>query len=358
MNRGINLSSITILLIIFVCSNSYAQKRRYKRPPRGEHKITHYHGGAVNDLRGATKSVFFGVSINAMNYFGDIAPAPKKLSTDIGFTRSGFGLVVGRKFHAHTAIRAGFNIGKITGDDFDTADPAEGTSLGRYQRNLHFENTIKELSLGFEFDLFPNRGGVNSRFPINPYIFVGLAVFSHDPKAVVPDTDLQGNPFPNAGKTVSLRDLGTEGQTLGIDSFPKKYGKIQLAIPIGFGVKFRLIDNFDAHIEFGLRQLFFDYIDDVGGRYPDLGQFDNELTRALTDRGSEPTSTLSDKTRDTNFYNVSTVQASDGVTYNRGPNYQPDGIRGGSKDNDFYLVTSLRFIYYPKSKKVRRGKFR
>lgn len=358
MNRGIVLKFVAIFFILVVCSETYAQKRRYKRPPAGEHKLTHYHGGRVNDLRPATKSVFFGVSINAMNYFGDIAPAPKKLSTDIGFTRSGFGVVVGRKFHAHTSIRAGFNIGKITGDDLDTADPTEGTSLGRYQRNLHFENTLKEFSLGFEFDLFANRGGVNSRFPINPYIFVGLAVFSHNPKAVVPATDLLGNAFPNAGTKVSLRDLGTEGQNLGIDSLPGKSGKIQLAIPIGFGVKFKLIDNLDAHLEFGLRQLFFDYIDDVGGRYVDLGDLDSELARALTDRGSETTSALSDKTRDTNFYNVSTFQGSDGVTYNRGPNYQPNGIRGGAKDNDFYLVTSLRIIYFPKSKKVRRGKFR
>ena len=119
-----------------------------------------------------------------------------------------------------------------------------------------------------------------------------------------------------------------------------------------------MIKNLDAHLEFGLRQLFFDYIDDVGGRYVDLALLDNELARALTDRGSEATSALSGKTRDTNFYNVSTFQGSDGVNYNRGPNYIPDGIRGGAKDNDFYLVTSLRIIYYPTGKKVRRGKFR
>ena len=116
--------------------------------------------------------------------------------------------------------------------------------------------------------------------------------------------------------------------------------------------------NFDAHLEFGLRQLFFDYIDDVGGRYVDLGLLDNELARALTDRGSEATSALSGKVRDTNFYNTSTFVASDGVTYTRGPNYQPGGVRGGSKDNDFYLVTSLRIIYFLTSKNVRRGKFR
>ncbi len=301
MNRGIILKFVAVFFILIVCSDVYAEKRRYKRSSVGEHKLTHYHGGCVNDLRPATKSVFFGVSTNAMNYFGNIAPAPKKSTTDIGFTRPGCGVVVGRKFHAHTPMRAGFNIGKITGNDLDTADPEEGTSLGRYQRNLHFENSIKEFSLGFEFDLFANRSGVNFRCPINPYIFVGLAVFSHDPQAVVPATDLLGNPFANAGRKASWRNLGTEGQNLGIDSLPEKHGKIQLAIPTGFGVKFRLTENLDAHLEFGLRQLFFDYIDGVGGRYVDLGSLDSELARSLTDRGSEATSALSGKTRDANF---------------------------------------------------------
>ena len=113
-------------------------------------------------------------------------------------------------------------------------------------------------------------------------------MFSHDPKAVVPATDLLGNPLPNAGQKVSLRDLGTEGQNLGADSLPGKYSKVQLAIPVGFGAKFRILNDFDAILEFGLRQLFFDYIDDVSGRYVDLGDLDSELARALVDRGSEP----------------------------------------------------------------------
>ena len=323
MNRGIILTFIAILLGIVVTHDAYAQRRRYKRPPAKEHKIASYHGGRVNDLRGEAKSLFIGLSFNAMNYFGDIAPAPKKLSTDIGFTRSGFGVVVGRKFHPNASIRAGFNIGTLTGDDLDTADPTEETSLGRFQRNPHFENTLKEFSLGLEFDLFPNYGGTNSRFPINPYIFIGAAVFSYNPKGVVPENDLLGNPFPNAGDKVSLRDLGTEGQNIGVDSLPGKYSKLQLAIPVGFGVKFRLLDDFDAHIEFGLRQLFFDYIDDVSGNYVDLGLLDSEIARALADRGTELTSAFSGKVRDPNFYTVTTFTASDGVTYNRGSNYAP-----------------------------------
>ena len=85
MKRGIIFVLITTLTsLTFVHQNS-AQKRRYKRPPAKEHKLTHYRGGRVNDLRAEAKNTFIGISLNAMNYFGDIAPAPKKLSTDIGF---------------------------------------------------------------------------------------------------------------------------------------------------------------------------------------------------------------------------------------------------------------------------------
>lgn len=347
-----------LLAGIFLADEADAQRRRYKRPPSKEYKITHYRGGRVNDLRSEAKNFYVGFSVNAMNYFGDISPAPKKLSTDIGFTRAGFGITAGKKFHPNASIRAGFNIGKIRADDAETADPTEENSLGRFQRNLHFENTIKEFSLGLELDLFPNYGGINSRFPINPYIFIGGAIFAHDPKAVVPETDLLGNPFDNAGEKVSLRDLGTEGQNTGIDSLPGKYGKVQFAIPIGVGVKVRILGNLDANLEFGLRQLFFDYLDDVSGRYPDLGSLDSELARALVDRGTETTSALSGTVRDTNFYSVSSFRASDGVTYAKGINYAPGGVRGGSKDNDFYLVTALRLVYYIQSGGSTRGKFR
>jgi len=359
MKRFSIFAIIVILISLLVVDYSEAQRRKYRRPPSKEYKITHYSGGRVNDLRGEAKNIFIGVSINAMNYFGDIAPAPKKLSTDIGFTKSGIGLTIGKKFHPNVAVRLGANIGKITADDLDTADPTSEDSRGRYTRNLHFENTIKEINLGFEFDLFPNYGGIGSRFPINPYIFVGAAVFLHNPKGVVPENDLLGNPLENAGDKVSLRELGTEGQLTNIDSLPGQYSKLQFAIPIGIGIKFRLVKNFDAHLEFGLRQLFFDYIDDVSTNNVDLGALDSELARALAERGSETSSALSGTARDNTFYSTGTFTSPiTGDTYTVGENYSAGGVRGGSKDNDFYLITSLRFVYYISGKNVRRAKFR
>ncbi|MEQ9425454.1 MAG: DUF6089 family protein [Cyclobacteriaceae bacterium] len=359
MRRLIYTSCGLVLLSILCADYAEAQRRRYKRPAN-DRNIAKYKGGRVNDLRGEAKNVFVGVSINAMNYFGDITPLPKRLSTDIGFTRSGFGVEIGKKFHPNASARIGFNYGKIEASDFDTADPTEGSSgLGRYQRNLSFENTITELSLGFEFDLFPNYGGIGSRFNINPYIFIGLAGFTHDPKAIAPANDLFGNPLAEAGQLVSLRDLGTEGQNTGIDSLPGKYSKIQLAIPVGIGVKAKLLTNLDVQLEFGLRQLFTDYLDDVSGKDVELSLLDSELARALAERGTETTDVVSGDTRDTNFYSQVTYRSPhNGEVYNIGQEYSPGSVRGNIKDNDFYLVTQLRLVYYIQKGSKRRAKFR
>lgn len=203
--------------------------------------------------------------------------------------------------------------------------------------------------MGLEFDLFPNYGGIGSRFPVNPYVFIGLAIFSHNPKAKAPDTDLLGNPLAEAGKFVSLRDLETEG---------KKYSKIQMAIPVGLGVKVRLIQNLDAQLEFGLRQLFFDYIDDVSKDNIELSLLDSELARAMAERGAETTDVVTGKTRDPQYFTVSGYKAQDGMTYSVGANYTVGEVRGSPKDNDFYLVSQLRIVYYLSGKNVRRAKFR
>ncbi|MDA0193465.1 MAG: hypothetical protein O2887_01985 [Bacteroidetes bacterium] len=98
MKRLVFLFVTTVIISVAFCDLAIAQNRRYKRP-KGSSVTSNYRGGSVHDLRSEAKNWFVGVSINAMNYFGDISPAPKKLSTDIGFTKSGFGIVGGKKFH-------------------------------------------------------------------------------------------------------------------------------------------------------------------------------------------------------------------------------------------------------------------
>lgn len=345
-----------------VCvTDSYGQKRRYGYKKSRNKKYSNYSGGRTS-YRGVGNTKYWtaGFSLNAMNYFGDLSPTPKKFSTDLSFTRAGFGLTGSRMIYPGIFLRLGYNFGSIKGDDFSAADPnGDNSTRGRYARNLHFKNNIHELSLGFEADLIPNNGGARGRFPINPYLFAGVAVFSHSPKAIAPDTDQAGNPIDQAGQWVDLRSLGTEGQnldTLGI----KPYGKFSFAIPVGVGVKVRLPGNFDLNVEVGLRKLFTDHIDDVSGNYVDLALFDDPLARALSERGAETIAAMEGQTRDAQFYNVGSWNTVDGGAFIAGENYNPTGEapRGGSADNDMYLVTQIRLVYIFDQAGVTRGKFR
>lgn len=352
-----NLLTSFILLLLIVCvTDSYGQRRRYGYNKSRNKKYSNYSGGRTS-YRGVGNTKYWtaGFSLNAMNYFGDLSPTPKKFSTDLSFTRAGFGITGSRMVYPGIFLRVGYNLGSIRGDDFSAADKTgDESSRGRYARNLHFKNTIHELSVGFEADLIPNNGGARGRLPINPYMFVGVAVYSHSPKAIAPDTDQAGNALEQAGQWVNLRDLGTEGQhldTLGL----KPYSKFGLAIPVGVGVKVRLPANFDLNFEVGLRKLFTDYLDDVSGNYVDLALFDDPLARAMSERGAETIAALEGQTRDTQYYNTA-----DWGGYRVGENYSPSGEspRGGSADKDWYLITQLRIVYIFDQKGVTRGKFR
>ena len=351
-----------ILVLFFACvTDSYGQKRRYGYNKSRNKKYSNYSGGRTSYKGvGNTKYWTAGFSLNAMNYFGDLAPTPKKLSTDLSFTRAGFGITGSRMIYPGIFLRLGYNFGSIKGDDFSAADASseDASTRGRYLRNLHFKNNIHELSVGFEADLIPNNGGARGRFPINPYMFVGVAVFSHAPKAKAPATDQAGNALEQAGEWVDLRSLGTEGQqldTLGL----KPYSKFNLAIPIGAGVKVRLPGNFDLNFEVGLRKLFTDYIDDVSNAYVDFDLFTDPLARAMSERGAETTSASTGQDRGLNLTNGGGDIAITGP-YTHGSGYGPgvENSRGGSSDKDMYLVTQLRIVYIFDQKGVTRGKFR
>jgi len=200
------------------------------------------------------------------------------------------------------------------------------------------------------FDLKENPYTYLGRPTWTPYAFIGFAIFHHNPKARVPDYDTQtGLPFENAGDWISLQPLGTEGQnTKGYNNKP--YARIQPAIPIGLGMKFRIADQYDLSVEIGLRYLFFDYIDDVSGGYVDMGVFDDPVARSMSDRSQEKAGGKDSKPRDFSIIDAittkQTYQGKDGNTYTvfhgYGSDKHPSNIRGYIDDRDIYIITSIR----------------
>ena len=297
------------------------------------------------------------LSLNALNYYGDLAPSPSRFSTDISFTRPAIGISVSQRLGPRYTLLGGFMYGTLRGSDFSSADANDqANGKFRYYRNLSFRNSIKELSAVAIFDLYENQHTYLSRVKWTPFAFGGLAVFHHNPQAIAPLWGLDNETLPEAGKWVSLHKLGTEGQHANLEPTDANYGikpykLIQLAIPMGVGVRFKLHDVVDFSAEVGFRYLFTDYIDDVSRNYVDLGVFENELARALSYRSNELP--IADITR-------IPVTARNGVTYNVIEGYgheYPTNIRGKKGNNDIYMVTTFRLSHIV-GKTMHRAKFR
>jgi hypothetical protein len=367
---------IYILLGLFLMTafSADAQRRnKYSKKKKRNKSVSNYHGGRSH---GRFKPYSYaGVNVNALNYYGDLAPTSGIASSDVSFTRPGFGFNMGSKVSPSIALRGGLNWGRIAASD-NSADPDIDPDKGggRYQRNLSFRNDIYELQLGAEFYFMPNHGGANARLPFNGYFFVGGALFYHNPKGLVPDFDYQidntgKTAAPKAGEWVSLRALGTEGQN--IDGYAaRKYSPIQVSIPIGIGVRMRIPGTpFDAGLEVGYRLTFTDYLDDVKGQYVPLDKFDDPLARIMSDRSSERVDALTGENRTFITYQGTQqvprqLQFGDEYYYVdalQGGAWTPEGkekYRGNPNNNDIYIVTTLKLTYILGSKVRTHAKFR
>jgi len=251
------------------------------------------------------------VGLNAMNYFGDIVPEADFTSLRLKSTRPNLSIAYTRRFHPRISVRGGFAWGRITGDDAKSASLNEAENVPRFMRNLSFRNDIKELSFVGIVDLFENRSSYFRRPDFAPYGFVGVALFHHNPKALY------------NGTYVALQPLGTEGQqspNRANEGYPEPYSKVQIAIPFGLGVKYKLDRHWDLGFEFGMRKTFFDYLDDVSGEYAapeDLPGLAGELANRNDESGL--------------------------------PNPYNHGVkgfqRGDKTDDDWYVVTGLNLTY-------------
>lgn len=344
---------LSMLLIVFTLDNAHAQRKRqnsFKKKNRVISRFTMKKQPFPHSYRYTT--IEFGLS--AFNYFGDLAPTSSIASTNLDFTRPGVSLSLKHKFGPQFFIRSDFSWGRLEGDDYASANPNDANGIYRYIRNLHFRNDIKELNLVGMITLFENRSWFSRRELFNPYLFGGVAVLHHNPKALVPETDYSGNPLPNAGEWVALQTLGTEGQyNDAIDIKP--YSLVQLAIPVGAGVNLKINNRIDMAFEIGYRYLFFDYIDDVSGYYVDKGKLDDPLAKVLSDRSLETVAAISGEERDfeamQQVARLNAYTGTDGQPYNTFYGYgheNGDGalnIRGNPNNNDIYMVTTFRLSY-------------
>jgi len=342
--RKLALMLLPILLVALVATNSEAQLNR-KSIKKNNKRISHFKG----QKQGFSKDKKYnslGISLNALNYYGDIAPKPARVSSDITFTRPGIGINFIHRFGPRYSLQGQFMYGLLKASDAKEADPNDENANYRYKRNLSFRNQIKELSVVGVVDLFKNEATYISRVKWTPYGYLGVAVFDNAPEAQAPATDLYGTPLPEAGQWVKLRKLGTEGQYSTLNPSDPNYGikpykAIQVAIPFGFGVRFRLNEVMDFWADIGYRYTFTDYIDDVSQDYVGLEKFTNPLAQAMSYRTNEvpgypknPVNTPSGIVVEAGYGHVNDPNSS-----------EPFNMRGSKTQRDIYMVTSLRLTY-------------
>lgn len=312
-----------------------------------------------------------GFQVNAMNYFGDLNPMTRFVSTRIGNTRPSLFLHASHKIGSSLRIRGSFGYGRVLGSDFlasgnfaDASGEAQTKKIVRYGRNLHFRNDIKELAVTATYDLLKSYGRYYRRRFFTPYILGGVAVYHHNPKAVAPEGTAE------AGKWVALQPLGTEGQ--GRTGYQKKYGLIQPAVLIGVGARMRVSDRLDLGFEIGWRVLFTNHLDDIGGNYADLNDLDSQLARRMADRSAEPKDALTGKTRDLTavrpVVGQETPNYGGAAPFPNGAGQGPDGytrlgsyglkgdVRGlqGLTKNDVYTTIGFHLNYILTSKRTPR----
>lgn len=275
-----------------------------------------------------------GLSLNAMNYFGDVVPKPSITSLRIAASRPNIGLTFTRRFAPRISVRAGLAYGRITGDDFKAADDNDPDAKFRYNRNMSFRNDIVEGSAVAMFDLIENRNNYLKRPDFVPYVFAGVAAFHHNPKGLVGANGVTGNTAQfgnlNDGDWIALQPLGTEGQRANGGS---GYGLWQFSIPFGAGLRYKLNKSFDLSFEIGWRKTFTDYLDDVSGNYVAQSELGNGAAR---------------------YFGGGNVKS----TNNEFQGFNSPGqMRGKSNEDDWYIVTgfTLNYILAPR---IKSPKFR
>ena len=166
--------------------------------------ILHFSETQAQEFTKRMRYTTFGLNAMATGYYGDIAPGPSFLSTNPKLIRYNLGIYAQRKFFPNWSARVSLSYGRLRGDDAESADKSDLKDAGRWERNLSFRNDIKKLSAVAIYDLRSNYNTFHKRSEFTPYVFAGLAVFYHNPKAYY-----KGNLMPEGW--YALQPLQTEG---------------------------------------------------------------------------------------------------------------------------------------------------
>jgi hypothetical protein len=236
----------------------------------------------------SAQDVEVGLLAGGTYYLGELNPGRQFL-----LTNPAYGGIIKFNFNDRWAARFNIMRGQLSGDD--------AISKVNELRNLRFRSPLTEVSMVLEFNFLDYFTGSNIKY-FSPYLFGGPGFFIFEPRA-----DYQG-------ETLSLRDLGTEGQ---IDA-ENQYSLYGVAAVFGFGIKYSISNRIGLGLEWGMRKTFTDYLDDISGRYYiDFSDFDNVAQIGIAEILSDP----------------SPVK------------HEPGMYRGNPTNNDWYSFAGITLTY-------------
>lgn len=202
------------------------------------------------------KELLFGVGATQFN--GDLGGGPTEgidySPKDIDWQSTGIAAMIGYRYRFHPLFATTTSLSYFTlkGDDKYSEESV------RFNRNLHFKSGVVELQQKFEFIVFSKEQfsptykspGTNPTKNRNQqyYIFGGVGVCFHNPKALYND------------EWVALRPLKTEGVA---------YSPFTLTIPAGIGFRMGISKMWRIGMEVSYVKTFTDYMDDVSTVYAD-----------------------------------------------------------------------------------------
>jgi hypothetical protein len=210
----------------------------------------------------ASAQVQLGLSGGISIYSGDLSP--KEIGLYFDDVKPMFGVFGRFKAADFADIRLGVSRAEVFSND---------KRAGAQTSSLHFRSAITEFSLITE--IVPLKlGSYRASVVTAPYLFAGIAAYQFNPQAL----------FDN--NWIDLQPIGTEGQ--GLPNYAKAYNLTQIAIPAGLGIKWIFNRSVTIGLEFGIRKLFNDYLDDISGanlNYLDILNGKGPLAAELSNPG-------------------------------------------------------------------------
>lgn len=172
-----------------------------------------------------------GFFVGGSNYIGDIGSEYYLKPTNFMG-----GIIYKWNMNPRIAIRGTFTYAQISSDDNNA------TNIARYDRDIAFKNSIKELAVGLEFNYFDyNLDDYQKTY--TPYLLFEIAAFNY--KVVESETPIGSKQYQYTSKT-------------------------KFAIPFGIGFKTKLYRDFALAVEIRARYTFEDDIDYNNPKIPSL----------------------------------------------------------------------------------------